>query len=79
MYCLKIVDFRVMGEEYFVFKFIVSCIKIVFYVLDYYCFIIICNLFNLKNFLFLIKLECFFLEIVLKKEKEWVIDCILKS
>ncbi|WP_162972228.1 hypothetical protein [Helicobacter pylori] len=76
-YRLKIVDSRVMGEEYSVSKPIVSRIKTAPYVLDYHCSIITRNLPDLKNPQ--IKLERFLLEIALKKEKERVIDCILKS
>ncbi|WP_212869659.1 hypothetical protein [Helicobacter pylori] len=76
-YRLKIVDSRVMGEEYSVSKPIVSRIKTAPYVLDYHCSIITHNLPDLKNPQ--IKLERFLLEIALKKEKERVIDCILKS
>ncbi len=76
-YRLKIVDSRVMGEEYSVSKPIVSRIKTAPYVLDYRCSIITRNLPDLKNPQ--IKLERFLLEIALKKEKEQVIDCILKS
>ncbi|GAA8536699.1 hypothetical protein oki114_08760 [Helicobacter pylori] len=78
-YRLKIVDSRVMGEEYSVFKPIVSRIKTAPYVLDYHCSIITRNSPNLKDSLPPIKLERFLLEIALKKEKERVIDCILKS
>ncbi|WRD88599.1 hypothetical protein E5E83_03240 [Helicobacter pylori] len=76
-YRLKIVDSRVMGEEYSVSKPIVSRIKTAPYVLDYHCSIITHNSPDLKNPQ--IKLERFLLEIALKKEKERVIDCILKS
>ncbi len=76
-YRLKIVDSRVMGEEYSVSKPIVSRIKTAPYVLDYHCSIITRNLPDLKTPQ--IKLERFLLEIALKKEKERVIDCILKS
>lgn len=68
-----------MGEEYSVSKPIVSRIKTAPYVLDYHCSIITSNLPDLKNPLLPIKLERFLLEIALKKEKERVIDCILKS
>ncbi|WP_198515940.1 hypothetical protein [Helicobacter pylori] len=78
-YRLKIVDSRVMGEEYSVSKPIVSRIKTAPYVLDYHCSITTRNLPNLKDPLLPIKLERFLLEIALKKEKERVIDCILKS
>ncbi|MFP6106315.1 hypothetical protein ACLGAW_02190 [Helicobacter pylori] len=78
-YRLKIVDSRVMGEEYSVSKPIVSRIKTAPYVLDYRCSIITRNPPNLKNPLLQTKLERFLLEIALKKEKERVIDCILKS
>ncbi|PUD71348.1 hypothetical protein C2R69_06530 [Helicobacter pylori] len=78
-YRLKIVDSRVMGEEYSVSKPIVSRIKTTPYVLDYHCSIITRNLPDLKNPLLQTKLERFLLEIALKKEKERVIDCILKS
>ncbi len=78
-YRLKIVDSRVMGEEYSVSKPIVSRIKTAPYVLDYHCSIITRNLPDLKNPLPPTKLERFLLEIALKKEKERVIDCILKS
>ncbi|WRF09234.1 hypothetical protein KVE83_03680 [Helicobacter pylori] len=78
-YRLKIVDSRVMGEEYSVSRPIVSRIKTAPYVLDYRCSIITRNPPNLKDPLFPIKLERFLLEIALKKEKERVIDCILKS
>ncbi|WQS29440.1 hypothetical protein KVE05_04680 [Helicobacter pylori] len=78
-YRLKIVDSRVMGEEYSVSKPIVSRIKTAPYVLDYHCSIITRNSPNLKNSLIPVKLERFLLEIALKKEKERVIDCILKS
>ncbi|WRE28127.1 hypothetical protein KVD83_02760 [Helicobacter pylori] len=78
-YRLKIVDSRVMGEEYSVSKPIVSRIKTAPYVLDYRCSIITRNPPNLKDPLLPIKLERFLLEIALKKEKERVIDCILKS
>ncbi|MCQ2701369.1 hypothetical protein JT228_03100 [Helicobacter pylori] len=78
-YRLKIVDSRVMGEEYSVSKPIVSRIKTAPYVLDYHCSIITRNLPDLKNPLLQIKLERFLLEIALKKEKERVIDCLLKS
>ncbi|WP_024948426.1 hypothetical protein [Helicobacter pylori] len=78
-YRLKIVDSRVMGEEYSVSKPIVSRIKTAPYVLDYHCSIITNNSPDLKNPLLQIKLERFLLEIALKKEKERVIDCILKS
>ncbi len=78
-YRLKIVDSRVMGEEYSVSKPIVSRIKTAPYVLDYHCSIIIRNSPDLKESLPQIKLERFLLEIALKKEKERVIDCILKS
>ncbi|MFP6123034.1 hypothetical protein ACLGAH_05355 [Helicobacter pylori] len=78
-YRLKIVDSRVMGEEYSISKPIVSRIKTAPYVLDYRCSIITRNLPNLKDSLLQIKLERFLLEIALKKEKERVIDCILKS
>ncbi len=78
-YRLKIVDSRVMGEEYSVSKPIVSRIKTAPYVLDYRCSIITRNPPNLKDSLLPIKLERFLLEIALKKEKERVIDCILKS
>ncbi len=78
-YRLKIVDSRVMGEEYSVSKPIVSRIKTAPYVLDYHCSIITRNLPHLKDSLLPIKLERFLLEIALKKEKERVIDCILKS
>ncbi|KMT70812.1 hypothetical protein AB992_04650, partial [Helicobacter pylori] len=43
-YRLKIVDSRVMGEEYSVSKPIVSRIKTAPYVLDYHCSIITRNL-----------------------------------
>ncbi len=78
-YRLKIVDSRVMGEEYSVSKPIVSRIKTAPYVLDYHCSIMTRNSFDLKDALLQIKLERFLLEIALKKEKEQVIDCILKS
>ncbi|WQS16364.1 hypothetical protein KVC92_03565 [Helicobacter pylori] len=78
-YRLKIVDSRVMGEEYSVSKPIVSRIKTAPYVLDYHCSIITRNSPNLKDSLIPVKLEHFLLEIALKKEKERVIDCILKS
>ncbi|WRF71389.1 hypothetical protein FNE43_03325 [Helicobacter pylori] len=78
-YRLKIVDSRVMGEEYSVSKPIVSRIKTAPYVLDYRCSIITRNPPNLKDSLPQIKPERFLLEIALKKEKERVIDCILKS
>ncbi len=78
-YRLKIVDSRVMGEEYSVSKPIVSRIKTAPYVLDYHCSIITRNLPDLKDPLLPVKLERFLLEIALKKEKERVIDCILKS
>ncbi len=78
-YRLKIVDSRVMGEEYSVSRPIVSRIKTASYVLDYRCSIIARNPPNLKDSLLPIKLERFLLEIALKKEKERVIDCILKS
>ncbi|MEE9094052.1 hypothetical protein VXM97_04735 [Helicobacter pylori] len=78
-YRLKIVDSRVMGEEYSVSKPIVSRIKTAPYVLDYHCSIIIRNSPNLKESLLPVKLERFLLEIALKKEKERVINCILKS
>ncbi len=78
-YRLKIVDSRVMGEEYSVSKPIVSRIKTAPYVLDYHCSIITRNSPNLKDSLIPVKLERFLLEIALKKEKERVIDCILKS
>ncbi|WP_198513653.1 hypothetical protein [Helicobacter pylori] len=78
-YRLIIVDSRVMGEEYSVSKPIVSRIKTAPYVLDYRCSITTRNLPNLKDSLLPIKLERFLLEIALKKEKERVIDCILKS
>ncbi|WP_164867286.1 hypothetical protein [Helicobacter pylori] len=78
-YRLKIVDSRVMGEEYSVSKPIVSRIKTAPYVLDYRCSIITRNPLNLKDSLPQMKLERFLLEIALKKEKERVIDCILKS
>ncbi|GAA7759705.1 hypothetical protein HpBT0162_07760 [Helicobacter pylori] len=78
-YRLKIVDSRVMGEEYSVSKPIVSRIKTAPYVLDYHCSIITRNPPNLKDSSLPIKLERFLLEIALKKEKERVIDCILKS
>ncbi|WP_367711695.1 hypothetical protein [Helicobacter pylori] len=78
-YRLKIVDSRVMGEEYSISKPIVSRIKTAPYVLDYRCSIITRNLPDLKDSLPQIKLERFLLEIALKKEKERVIDCILKS
>ncbi len=78
-YRLKIVDSRVMGEEYSVSKPIVSRIKTAPYVLDYHCSIITRNSPNLKDPLLPIKSERFLLEIALKKEKERVIDCILKS
>ncbi|WP_033123064.1 hypothetical protein [Helicobacter pylori] len=78
-YRLKIVDSRVMGEEYSVSKPIVSRIKTAPYVLDYHCSIITRNSPNLKDSLLPIKLERSLLEIALKKEKERVIDCILKS
>ncbi len=78
-YRLKIVDSRVMGEEYSVSRPIVSRIKTAPYVLDYRCSIIARNPPNLKDSLLPIKLERFLLEIALKKEKERVIDCILKS
>ncbi|WP_033736785.1 hypothetical protein [Helicobacter pylori] len=78
-YRLKIVDSRVMGEEYSVSKPIVSRIKTAPYVLDYHCSITTRNLPNLKDPSLPIKLERFLLEIALKKEKERVIDCILKS
>ncbi|MBH0235903.1 hypothetical protein [Helicobacter pylori] len=78
-YRLKIVDSRVMGEEYSVSKPIVSRIKTAPYVLDYHCSITTSNLPNLKDPLPQIKLERFLLEIALKKEKERVIDCLLKS
>ncbi len=80
-YRLKIVDSRVMGEEYSVSRPIVSRIKTAPYVLDYHCSIITStsNLPDLKNPLLQTKLERFLLEIALKKEKERVIDCILKS
>ncbi|MFP6289527.1 hypothetical protein ACLGEF_05485 [Helicobacter pylori] len=78
-YRLKIVDSRVMGEEYSVSKPIVSRIKTAPYVLDYHCSITTRNPPNLKDSLLPIKSERFLLEIALKKEKERVIDCILKS
>ncbi len=78
-YRLKIVDSRVMGEEYSVSKPIVSRIKTAPYVLDYRCSIITRNSPDLKDSSLPIKLERFLLEIALKKEKERVIDCILKS
>ncbi|MFP5961006.1 hypothetical protein ACLF83_05375 [Helicobacter pylori] len=78
-YRLKIVDSRVMGEEYSVSKPIVSRIKTAPYVLDYRCSIITSNLPNLKNPLLKTQSERFLLEIALKKEKERVIDCLLKS
>ncbi len=78
-YRLKIVDSRVMGEEYSVSKPIVSRIKTAPYVLDYRCSIITHNSPDLKDSSLPIKLERFLLEIALKKEKERVIDCILKS
>ncbi len=78
-YRLKIVDSRVMGEEYSVSKPIVSRIKTAPYVLDYHCSIITRNPPTLKDSLLPIKLERFLLEMALKKEKERVIDCILKS
>ncbi|AFI00906.1 hypothetical protein HG560_03420 [Helicobacter pylori] len=78
-YRLKIVDSRVIGEEYSVSKPIVSRIKTAPYVLDYHCSIIIRNSPDLKESLLPVKLERFLLEIALKKEKERVIDCILKS
>lgn len=78
-YRLKIVDSRVMGEEYSISKPIVSRIKTAPYVLDYHCSIITRNLPNLKNPLLKTQSERFLLEIALKKEKERVIDCILKS
>ncbi len=78
-YRLKIVDSRVMGEEYSVSRPIVSRIKTAPYVLDYRCSIITRNSPNLKDPLLPIKPERFLLEIALKKEKERVIDCILKS
>ncbi|MFP6020881.1 hypothetical protein ACLF8V_05445 [Helicobacter pylori] len=78
-YRLKIVDSRVMGEEYSVSKPIVSRIKTAPYVLDYHCSIITRSPPNLKDSLPQMKLERFLLEIALKKEKERVIDCILKS
>ncbi len=78
-YRLKIVDSRVMGEEYSVSKPIVSRIKTAPYVLDYRCSITTRNPPNLKDSLLPIKSERFLLEIALKKEKEQVIDCILKS
>ncbi|MFP5996340.1 hypothetical protein ACLF8S_05435 [Helicobacter pylori] len=78
-YRLKIVDSRVMGEEYSISKPIVSRIKTAPYVLDYRCSIITRNPLNLKDSLPQMKLERFLLEIALKKEKERVIDCILKS
>ncbi|TPH62249.1 hypothetical protein FIM66_01250 [Helicobacter pylori] len=78
-YRLKIVDSRVMGEAYSVSKPIVSRIKTAPYVLDYHCSIITRNPPNLKDPSLPIKLERFLLEIALKKEKDRVIDCILKS
>ncbi|TPH47487.1 hypothetical protein FIM73_03670 [Helicobacter pylori] len=78
-YRLKIVDSRVMGEEYSVSKPIVSRIKTAPYVLDYHCSITTRNPPNLKDPSLPIKLERFLLEIALKKEKDRVIDCILKS
>ncbi|EQD88814.1 hypothetical protein HPSA50_1135 [Helicobacter pylori SouthAfrica50] len=78
-YRLKIVDSRVMGEEYSVSKPIVSRIQTAPYVLDYHCSITTHNLPNLKDPLLKTQLERFLLEIALKKEKEQVIDCILKS
>ncbi|GAA9280726.1 hypothetical protein TH0227_04530 [Helicobacter pylori] len=78
-YRLKIVDSRVMGEEYSVSKPIVSRIKTAPYVLDYRCSITTRNSPDLKDSSLPIKLERFLLEIALKKEKERVIDCILKS
>nr|WRE11128.1 hypothetical protein KVC08_03325 [Helicobacter pylori] len=78
-YRLKIVDSRVMGEEYSISKPIVSRIKTAPYVLDYRCSIITSNLPDLKDSLPQMKLERFLLEIALKKEKERVIDCLLKS
>ncbi|KNX44711.1 hypothetical protein [Helicobacter pylori] len=78
-YRLKIVDSRVMGEEYSVSKPIVSRIKTAPYVLDYRCSITTRNPPNLKDSSLPIKLERFLLEIALKKEKDRVIDCILKS
>lgn len=48
-YRLKIVDSRVMGEEYSVSKPIVSRIKTAPYVLDYHCSIITHNLPDLKK------------------------------
>lgn len=68
-YRLKIVDSRVMGEEYSVSKPIVSRIKTAPYVLDYRCSIITRNPPNLKDPLLPIKLERFLLEIALKKKK----------
>lgn len=68
-YRLKIVDSRVMGEEYSVSKPIVSRIKTAPYVLDYHCSIITRNLPDLKNPLLQTKLERFLLEIALKKKK----------
>ncbi|MGL2807773.1 hypothetical protein ACQJ93_04625 [Helicobacter pylori] len=78
-YRLKIVDSRVMGEEYSISKPIVSRIKTAPYVLDYHCSIITSNLPDLKDSLLQTKLERFLLEIALKKEKERVIDCLLRS
>ncbi|MGL2399532.1 hypothetical protein ACOWM2_00850 [Helicobacter pylori] len=78
-YRLKIVDSRVMGEEYSVSRPIVSRIKTAPYVLDYRCSIITRNPPDLKDSLLPIKSERFLLEIALKKEKERVIDCLLKS
>ncbi|WP_181230308.1 hypothetical protein [Helicobacter pylori] len=78
-YRLKIVDSRVMGEEYSISKPIVSRIKTAPYVLDYRCSITTRNSPDLKDSSLPIKLERFLLEIALKKEKDRVIDCILKS
>ncbi|WP_104714104.1 hypothetical protein [Helicobacter cetorum] len=80
-YRLKVVDARVMGEEYAVSKPIISRIETTPYVLDYHCLIVAKDLptTNSKDPRLQARLENSLLERALKQEKEQIIDCLLKS
>ncbi|AFI04161.1 hypothetical protein [Helicobacter cetorum] len=80
-YRLKIIDSVAVGEEYSISKPIASRIKTAPYVLDYHCLIIAHNLptINSKDPHLQARLENSLLERALKKEKEQIIDCLLKS
>ncbi|AFI06028.1 hypothetical protein [Helicobacter cetorum] len=80
-YRLKVVDARVIGEEYSISKPIASRIKTAPYVLDYHCLIVAKDLptTETKDPILQARLENSLLERALKQEKEQIIDCLLKS